>query len=279
MVYDLLNDIKSYLEQISSDDDTAKGLVDRLGKVMMSVYNPADTDMLQKDEIVVRICPATQRPVLAVHSTDGYAVCLHNDSVEQDMADVKQWLESSDANSNYSPCPSTTGYFPITSVHRDDLEAKGFDGSRITDEQMEELAKRMANDYCEQLFWISMPIIAECMGLPKKRSIPDEDIYVLVEFPEDASAFEEANIGFPSWSSEDNGARYVPMKDYVRVFNKEPDEEYCFCAVCWPDSQEYMELADDSDSRIELIQDEVALEEFGSSAYWVPIEIMEKENN
>ena len=60
--------------------------------------------------------------------------------------------------------------FNITSICRSDLECKGFDVEKITDEQMAELAKRMANDYLEQLFWTSMEIIAEdIMELPKKE--------------------------------------------------------------------------------------------------------------
>lgn len=57
--------------------------------------------------------------------------------------------------------------FPITSVSRADLEQKGYDTSKITDEQMEKLASKMADDYCEQLFWSSMDIIAEYLGFPK----------------------------------------------------------------------------------------------------------------
>ncbi len=191
------------------------------------------------------------------------------------------------------------GDFPITSVHRDDLEARNFDVKKITDEQMVELAKRMKNDYLEQLFWDSMSIIAELMGIPKKRGtycpkcksehirydasvgkyhcdrcgqMWDEQVYVLVEFSDDASIFEEKGIGFPSWTSEDNGARYVPEYDYIEELEETPEPGKCFRAVRWPESQEYMEKADDSDSHIELIQDESALEKFGSSAYWVPIE-------
>lgn len=59
-------------------------------------------------------------------------------------------------------------FFPITSVSRDDLEAKGFDTSDITDIQMEHLASKMADDYLEQMYWISMEIIAENLGFPKK---------------------------------------------------------------------------------------------------------------
>lgn len=57
--------------------------------------------------------------------------------------------------------------FPITSVSRADLEQKGYDTSKITDKQMEILAKKMADDYCEQMFWSSMDIIAENLGFPK----------------------------------------------------------------------------------------------------------------
>ena len=40
------------------------------------------------------------------------------------------------------------GFFPITSICRDDLKARGFDADKVTDEQMQELARRMADDYC-----------------------------------------------------------------------------------------------------------------------------------
>lgn len=60
--------------------------------------------------------------------------------------------------------------FKITSVCRADLEDRGFDVSNITDAQMEELAKRMCTDYLEQMFWVSLDIIADdIMGLPKKE--------------------------------------------------------------------------------------------------------------
>lgn len=57
--------------------------------------------------------------------------------------------------------PSVTGDFPITSVCRDDLEPYGFDVDKISDDDMRELADRMEDDYCEQLFSTSMIIIAE----------------------------------------------------------------------------------------------------------------------
>ena len=60
--------------------------------------------------------------------------------------------------------------FNITSVSREDLENRGFDTTNITDAQMEELARKMCDDYLEQMFWISLDIIAEdIIGIPKKK--------------------------------------------------------------------------------------------------------------
>lgn len=58
--------------------------------------------------------------------------------------------------------------FEITSVTRTDLAHEGFDAENVSDDRMEELASRMADDYCEQLFHSSLRIIAENMGIPSK---------------------------------------------------------------------------------------------------------------
>lgn len=192
------------------------------------------------------------------------------------------------------------GYFPITSVHRDDLKGQGFDVEKISDSDMKKLAEKMANDYCEQLFWSSMEIIAEdILNFPKVKDTVcpqcqskkihydlhegvfhcddcslawDDKLYVLVEFPEDNSSFEEEEIGYPSWESEDNGAVYVPIEDYIRHFGKSPEQGKCYRPLRWPDSQQYMDRED-----CELIQDEQALENFGPSAYWVPLSLLQKD--
>ena len=59
-------------------------------------------------------------------------------------------------------------FFKITSVSRDDLEARGFDTESIDDSNMSTLARKMGDDYCTQLFWDSMEIIAEILGFPRK---------------------------------------------------------------------------------------------------------------
>lgn len=58
--------------------------------------------------------------------------------------------------------------FVITEVSREDLEGIGFDTSKVSDETMERLARKLGDDYCEQLFWTSLEIIAEYLEIPKK---------------------------------------------------------------------------------------------------------------
>jgi hypothetical protein len=43
-------------------------------------------------------------------------------------------------------------FFHVTNVHRDGLLNIGFDGEQATDRLMEDIAHKMRNDYCEQLF-------------------------------------------------------------------------------------------------------------------------------
>lgn len=191
------------------------------------------------------------------------------------------------------------GFFPITSVSREDLQACGFDTRSITDGQMCDLAKKMANDYCEQLFWSSMEIIAEGLEFPQYPECPvcgdrhvrfneraetlccegcgqewHEHRYVLVETPEYTSYFERKYIGYPSSESCNNGAMYVPEYDYVAHFKKQPEPDRCFMLLRWPESQPYLfpDKPDDSlDSLNEPIKDDCGIEDFGENAVWVSL--------
>jgi hypothetical protein len=60
--------------------------------------------------------------------------------------------------------------FVVTRVSREDLEALGYDTSEVSDETMERLASKLGDDYCEQLFWISLDITAEYLEIPKKEN-------------------------------------------------------------------------------------------------------------
>jgi len=190
-------------------------------------------------------------------------------------------------------------YFHITSVSRDDLRSKGFDVTKVSDADMVRLAGKMADSYCNDSFWEDMEDIAsERLGIPRddKDSCPVcgsvmvcfdfelkkfvclscdgqwSDGYVLVEFPEDGTHFETNGIGYPCFNSQDNGARYVPEYDYISYFKKAPSSGSLFRPVVWPESQNYLHSSDD---RCEVIMaDEKALEAFGSSSVWVPVELL-----
>jgi hypothetical protein len=102
--------------------------------------------------------------------------------------------------------------------------------------------------------------------------------YVLVEFPEDASYFEESEIGYPCFNSDDNGARYVPEEEYIKHFGYEPQPNTYFKPVRWPESQKYLGDDEDDDSGAlcePIIADEKGLSDFGSSAVWVPLCLIE----
>ena len=61
-------------------------------------------------------------------------------------------------------------FFPITSVARADLEGIGFDTNAVDDFDMRELASKMADAYCDSVFWIDLEIIAEeRLKIPKKN--------------------------------------------------------------------------------------------------------------
>ena len=62
-----------------------------------------------------------------------------------------------------------TGAFKITSVAREDLESIGYDTSKVDDGTMLHLASKMANAYCDNGFWIDLPILAEDLEIPKKK--------------------------------------------------------------------------------------------------------------
>lgn len=65
--------------------------------------------------------------------------------------------------------PSVSGYFPITSVSREDLNDAGFESDNVDDATMMRLASKMGDDYCEQLYWNSLDIIARFIGIPTKK--------------------------------------------------------------------------------------------------------------
>lgn len=66
--------------------------------------------------------------------------------------------------------------FCISRLSREDLEQRGFDTSDIDDKTMQRIADKLGEDYCEQLFWISLDIIAEeGFNIPRKEGWSEDD--------------------------------------------------------------------------------------------------------
>jgi len=61
-------------------------------------------------------------------------------------------------------------FFKIVSVHRNDLERIRYDTTNVDDATMRQLANKMADAYCEICFWIDLEIIADSVGIPKKKN-------------------------------------------------------------------------------------------------------------
>lgn len=189
--------------------------------------------------------------------------------------------------------------YPLLGLQDDDLAQKGFDFRRITDEQMRQLARQMTADYCKEDYWERLENTADELQLPRYPRCPacghngvvldetkgvmhceicdqtwHEDLYVLAEFPDDTTYFEENDIGYPSFGSEDNGARYVPEYDYIQQFEQNPPANAYFKPMQWPESQPYLfpdEPHESTDALCEPINDEKGRADFGKQAVWVPM--------
>jgi hypothetical protein len=51
-----------------------------------------------REETVIRICPDSGLPVVALHEGGGVFLCLHNDTPEQDAQAVRNWVASNGRN-------------------------------------------------------------------------------------------------------------------------------------------------------------------------------------
>ena len=60
-------------------------------------------------------------------------------------------------------------YFSITSVCRADLKEAGFDTKDVDDGTMLKLASKMADVYCDFVFWTDLEIIAEYLKIKKHK--------------------------------------------------------------------------------------------------------------
>ncbi len=143
MVYELLNDLRDYMACNANHepDSIEQGLLDRIEKVLKTVHKKDDTDFLMPNEILARICPSTKKPVLVCHSGDGYAMCLHNDTIEEDAEDVKIWLETAGKECN--------GNRHLSSENETDLDSefeKILESEELREAFIETVNKEIASD-------------------------------------------------------------------------------------------------------------------------------------
>jgi hypothetical protein len=82
---------------------------------------------------------------------------------DQDFCDINNWVRVIEEKTY------NDGYFEISSLHRDDLEATGYDTAGVDDASMNKLASKLGDDYCEQLFWSSLSIIAGDLNIPERK--------------------------------------------------------------------------------------------------------------
>ncbi|WP_416998987.1 hypothetical protein [Alistipes indistinctus] len=188
--------------------------------------------------------------------------------------------------------------FDIAFINRATIERNGFVANNLSDEDMEDLARKVGDCFCSsQQFDYAIEQACREMELEPILDCPlcgdsatydpqtqtytcnscgqtwRQEMYVLVEDPEKTDRLPD-DMGYPCANMDNSNARYIPEYNYLRLFKQAPDANSYFSAVQWPESQKYMPDEDSNDSILalnELINDEKGLEDFGANAVWVPL--------
>lgn len=100
MVYNLLKRIQNLLVSKPSGTKEELEILSLVNQALPTMLNGGDTETLAPNELLVRICPDTKRPVLVCHDGDGQCLCLHNGTTEEDAIDVDLWLRSNGRECN-----------------------------------------------------------------------------------------------------------------------------------------------------------------------------------
>lgn len=195
--------------------------------------------------------------------------------------------------------------FHVCSISKQKMEDMGFDTSQMDDIDMMTLADKFKDALCDNGYNDILSIVAEdCMNIPLKNNtycpkcmskhIKNDhetskyecyscgqtwknNLYVLVEYPEATFEFEENEIGYHCFNSQNNGARYVSEFDYINQFKKTPEADKCFRPLCFPDSQSFFDLPQKQQELCEQIIDDKTLSDFGSSAIWIPLSLIKND--
>lgn len=58
------------------------------------ILNKSDMEeKLVNGEIIIRICPFTEKVVLAVYEGNDEVLCLHNDTIQEDIDEVMKFIK------------------------------------------------------------------------------------------------------------------------------------------------------------------------------------------
>lgn len=86
------------------------------------------------------------------------------DHTEEELLEALNSIESKFIADKFD----TNKYFTVLRIHRDDFASQGFDGDSLTDEQMEDIADKMGEGFCESGdYWSSIDYLAKHYELPK----------------------------------------------------------------------------------------------------------------
>ena len=123
------------------------------------IYPVDNYDRNTDTEIIIRLW---QEDKAQRYTPEEFAALINDEMFDE----ANNWVRVIDENE---------GSFEVSSVHREDLEYIGYDVKQVDDGTMQTLASKLGDDYCEQLFWGSLSIIADGLGIPKKGDDEEDE--------------------------------------------------------------------------------------------------------
>jgi hypothetical protein len=90
------------------------------------------------------------------YTPEGFIEALNDENINIDT----HWVKMID---------DLAGYYPIAFLHADDLQQAGFNVGKITESDMLTLADKLNDNYLEWMYWESLKIFADHMGIPRLK--------------------------------------------------------------------------------------------------------------
>lgn len=104
---------------------------------------------------------------IVIEALEDYRRWFDDEPSDEDKEKCRQIDSAIEHIHNSKPGLLDDAFFEITALSREDIKGElnltDEQAERISDDIMREIASKMASDYCEQLFWSSLRIIAEAV--------------------------------------------------------------------------------------------------------------------